>query len=149
MNIIKLIILIFFITTLINSFLNFFNKNKEIKNFFFSLIPVYLLICIFNFFGGSLSLIKLNMLFISCSIIFFVLITNIYRSVTLEILMYISKKNKIEQKKLLKKFDVKKFITGRINNIYSSNIYIKKKGLNLQGKVLLTLYKISKIIYNR
>jgi hypothetical protein len=149
MDVIKLIILIFFIILLINSSLNFFYRKKEIKNFFFTLVPTYLLVYMFNYFDGSLNLINMNMIFISCSIIFFVLLTNLYRSVTLEILIYISKNNKISKKKVLKEFDVKNFIINRINNINASGIYTRKNGLNLQGKILLTLYKISKKIYNR
>ena len=149
MDFIKLIILVFFIILIINSFLNLFLKKNEIKNFFFSLIPAYLLIYILIDINGRFNFTKVSMIFFSCSIITFVLLTNLYRSVTLEILIYIYKRNKIEKKKVLKKFEVKKFITNRINNIYLSNIYNKKKGLNFQGKILLFLYKISKKIYNR
>ena len=76
-------------------------------------------------------------------------LTNLYRSITLEILFFIYKKRKVKKLDLVKKFDVNKMINKRIKNIYSSKIFTRKHRPSFQGKMLLLLYEYSKKIYKR
>lgn len=149
MNLILIVFSNFLSILFVLSFLNYFFKKNEIKNLFLSIIPVYLITFIYNIIYFKFTNLENTIIFFSTLVIFFVFLANLYRAVTIDILLFIYIKKGENKKKLLDKYNVNNFLKRRLNNIYSSKIYLKNRGLNNSGKVLVFLYELSRKIYNK
>ena len=149
MNLILIVFSNFLSILFVLSFLNYIFKKNEIKNLFLSIIPVYLITFIYNIIYFKFTNLENTIIFFSTLVIFFVFLANLYRAVTIDILLFIYIKKGENKKKLLDKYDVNNFLKRRLNNIYSSKIYLKNRGLNNSGKVLVFLYELSRKIYNK
>ena len=149
MNLILIVFANFLSILFVLSFLNYFFKKNEIKNLFLSIIPVYLITFIYNIIYFKFTNLENTIIFFSTLVIFFVFLANLYRAVTIDILLFIYIKKGENKKKLLDKYNVNNFLKRRLNNIYSSKIYLKNRGLNNSGKVLVFLFELSRKIYNK
>tara|TARA_B100001057_G_scaffold492037_1_gene583589 strand:+ start:407 stop:856 length:450 start_codon:yes stop_codon:yes gene_type:complete len=149
MNLILIVFANFFSILFVLSFLNFFFKKNEIKNLFLSIIPVYLITFTYNVNFFKFTHFENTIIFFSTLVIFFVFLANLYRAVTIDILLFIYIKKRENKKKLLNKYDVNNFLKRRLNNIYSSKIYLRDRGLDNSGKILVFLYELSKRVYNK